>query len=318
MGGVPLAGCWKKTSEDDALATLEKTWELGIRYYDTSPRYGNGISERRMGVFLDSKSADSYLLSTKVGRILKPGIPPEDQIKHLWKNKMNAVFHYDYSASGTRKSIEDSLLRLGVHQVDFVYIHDLTKGNLKEDYAKYLEQAQKGAIPELVKMKEEGIIKGWGFGVNSPEAVLDSLSVAVPDICLMATQYSLLDHKEVLNDTFPILEKHGVKVVVGSPINCGYLAGNETWNYSPEPAPKEMQQKRTRLQKICKKHQVDMRTATLQFSMAHPIVEAVLTGCRNAQQIEGNYLSLCENHKISNVFWDELKSQQIIEQNAPI
>ncbi|MDY3344770.1 aldo/keto reductase [Riemerella anatipestifer] len=319
LGGVPLAGAWKPTSEEDALKTLEKAWELGIRYYDTSPRYGNGISERRFGVFLDGKPSDKYILSSKVGRILKPGIAPKEQIKHLWKNPMNAVFNYDYTASGARKSIEDSLLRLGVQKLDFVFIHDLNPANFgsKEEYQKYFEEAKKGAIPELAKMKEEGIIKGWGFGINQPDAVLEALNFSQPDICLMATQYSLLDHKQALNETFPTLQKNKVKIILGSPLNCGYLAGNETWNYSPNPAPKEIAEKRKQLQAVAAKYGVDLRTVALQFAMAHPAVVSVLTGCRNAEQIHKNFISLHGNEIIHKAFWSELKTLGLIEKNAP-
>ncbi|MEJ8583553.1 aldo/keto reductase [Riemerella anatipestifer] len=319
LGGVPLAGAWKPTSEEDALKTLEKAWELGVRYYDTSPRYGNGISERRFGVFLDGKPSDKYILSSKVGRILKPGIAPKEQIKHLWKNPMNAVFNYDYTASGARKSIEDSLLRLGVQKLDFVFIHDLNPANFssKEEYQNYFKEAKKGAIPELAKMKEEGIIKGWGFGINQPDAVLEALNFSQPDICLMATQYSLLDHKQALNETFPTLQKNKVKIVLGSPLNCGYLAGNETWNYSPNPAPKEIAEKRKQLQTVATKYGVDLRTAALQFAMAHPAVVSVLTGCRNTEQIYKNFISLHGNEIIHKAFWSELKTLGLIEKNAP-
>ena len=318
LGGVPLAGGWKKTSEEDALKTIEEAWDLGIRYFDTSPRYGNGISERRFGVFLDGKDSEEYILSSKIGRLLKPGVPPEDQIGDLWKNKMNAIFHYDYSAEGARKSVEDSLLRLGVLSLDYVFIHDLTPENLEDEYDKYFEQAKNGAIPELEKMKEEGIIKGWGFGINQPDAVLSALEFSKPDICLMATQYSLIDHKEALLNTFPKLLENGVKVVVGSPLNCGYLAGNETWNYTGEPAPEHIAKKREELRKVAKKYNVDLRTAALQFCMAHPVVASVVTGCRSSKQISENFKSLHGGVKIPNEFWAELKDKSLIEKTAPV
>ena len=317
LGGVSLAGGWKYTSEYDALKTLEKAWELGIRYYDTSPRYGNGISERRFGTFLDGKERSDYFLSSKVGRLLHPGDAPQEQIGTLWKNKMNAVFHYDYTAEGARKSIKESLLRLGVTSLDYVFIHDLTPGNLKNDYEKYFSQALKGAVPELQRLKEQGIIKGWGFGINEPDAVLRTLPHAVPDVCLMATQYSLLDHEQALHESFPKLHEKGVKILIGSPLNCGYLAGNETWNYTGKPAPAEMKKKRDRLIEICKKYGVDMRTAALQFCAAHPAVIQVLTGCRNPQQIQENYISLNGGVMLPQDFWAELKQKGIVNKAAP-
>lgn len=148
-----------------------------------------------------------------------------------------------------------------------------------------------------------------GFCVNSPEVVLETINIAVPDICLMAIQYSLLSHEYALNVTFPILQEKKVEVVMGSSLNCGYLVGNETWNYSFDKIPREMAIKRMAIEKVCKSHGVDMRTAALQFSMAHPVVFAVLTGCRNAGQITQNYYSLEKKNRTPQTFWEELKVQ---------
>lgn len=318
LGGVPLAGGWKPTPDDDSYNTLETAWNLGIRYYDTSPRYGYGVSERRVGIFLDEKDPDEFIISTKVGRLLKPrkGGPKEEG---MWPGRHNAYTIYDYSASGARLSVEESLQRLGLSKVDIVYIHDLTpdNGEIAGKYEYYFNQAAKGAIPELEKMKEEGLIKAWGFGVNNPDAALRSLSFSQPDICLMATQYSILDHDMALENTFPKLSEHGVKVAAGSTLNCGYVCGNNRWNYTGQPAPNKIVSKYHKMKAIAKDFEVDLRTAGLQFSMAHPIVTSVVVGARSAKQIAQDYHSL-HGDKVPGEFWEELSKQNLIHKKAII
>ncbi|WP_413558347.1 aldo/keto reductase [Bdellovibrio sp. HCB209] len=318
LGGVPLAGAWIPTEPEDSLKTLQMAWDKGIRYFDTSPRYGFGVSERRMGAFLSSKNQEEFIISTKVGRLLKP-TNLDTSKRGIWTGRYYAESIYDYTAAGTRKSIEDSLQRLGLAKLDIVFIHDLSPDNMEiaDKFDFYYEQAAKGAIPELAKMKKEGLIKAWGFGINRPDAALRSLSISEPDICLMATQYSLLDHNEALEKTFPALEKSKVRVAVGSPLNCGYLAGNDRWNYSRNPAPAEMAAKREKIRAIAKKHKVDLRTAALQFSMAHPVVTSVLVGARSAKQISEDYQSL-HGAKVPKAFWEELRQQNLIHKEAPI
>jgi D-threo-aldose 1-dehydrogenase len=319
VGGVPLASGWKPTSLNDAIATLQKSWDLGIRYFDTSPRYGLGLSERREGVFLTDKNEEEFIISTKVGRLLKPGATDPAKSK-MWKGKLNADYVYDYSASGVRRSIEESLQRMGLTKIDIVYIHDLSPDNsdMKDNFDHYYRQAEMGAMPELQKMKEEGIIKAWGFGINRPDAALRSLKTHIPDICLLATQYSLLDHAEALESTFPALQSKNVRVVLGSPLNCGYVVGNGRWNYTGKPAPATIENKYQQLKHISDQFKVDLRTANLQFCMAHPIVTAVLTGVRTPEQIAENYASYHNPAHIPAAFWQALRTKNIIRPDSPV
>ncbi len=317
VGGVPLASGWKPTSLNDAIATLQKSWDLGIRYFDTSPRYGLGLSERREGVFLTDKNEEEFIISTKVGRLLKPG-PTDPAKSKMWKGKLNADYVYDYSASGVRQSVEESLQRMGLTKIDIVYIHDLSPDNadMKDNFDHYYQQAEKGAMPELQKMKEEGIIKAWGFGINRPDAALRSLKTHIPDICLLATQYSLLDHAEALESTFPALQNKNVRVVVGSPLNCGYIVGNGRWNYTGKPAPAIIEDRYRQLKQIALQFNVDLRTANLQFCMAHPIVTAVLTGVRSPEQIAENFASYHSPTQLPAAFWQALKIKKVIHSDA--
>ncbi|QDU82043.1 Pyridoxal 4-dehydrogenase [Polystyrenella longa] len=314
LGGVAVGNAFAPTSDEDALAAMQNAWDSGTRYFDTSPWYGLGLSERRFGWFLHNQKPTDYVLSTKVGRLLKAAeAPPADL---LWKNPSSFDYEYDYSAEGTRRSIEDSLQRMGVSEIDIVFIHDLSPDNpdMKENWTEYFEVARKGAMPELTRMREEGIIKAWGFGVNRPAPALKAVDVADPDIFLLATQYSLMEHEEALNKTFPVLADRGISVVIGAPLNAGFLAGRDRYNYSSN-IPEGFNEKRERMMKIAGDHGVDLRTAALQFCEAPKVVSAVIPGARNAGQARANAESMTVS--IPDSFWETLKSERLIAQNAP-
>lgn len=314
LGGVAIGNGFAPVADEAAYATLEAAWAAGVRYFDTSPWYGLGLSERRFGQFLDNHSPDQYVLSTKVGRLLEAADKPPKA--GIWKKPSSFSYRYDYTADGVRRSIEDSLQRLGISKIDVVFIHDLSPDNsdMGDRWTEYFDQAAKGAMPELIRMREEGMIKAWGFGVNRPEPALRAVEVSDPDIFLLATQYSLLEHQDALEQTFPKLDEHGASVVVGAPLNAGYLAGRERYHYSgeiPDWAPK----KRARVSAIAEQHGIDLRTAALQFAAAPKTVSAVIPGARNAAQIEADVQSM--KVTIPDEFWTALKSEGLIAENAP-
>ena len=319
LGGVAIGNGFAPTSELAAQQTLQAAIEAGIRYFDTSPWYGLGLSERRFGHSLHALNTASsdhqYVISTKVGRILKASAQPP---KTMWQQPSPFDYEYDYSAAGVRRSIEDSLQRLGVAQIDIVYIHDLSPDNEKDlgmPWQQRFEQAMQGAMPELTRMREEGIIKAWGFGVNCPEPVLKALEVADPDIFLLACQYSLLDHAQALHETLPKIAEKGASAVIGSPLLAGYLSGRQRYLYDdtiPEWAPT----KRARLQRVLDEYGIDLRTAALQFANAHSTVSAIILGARTAEQVKANVESF--SIQIPDSFWDELKSEKLIEIDAPV
>ena len=218
LGGVAIGNGFKVLSDKEAEQTLEAAWDAGIRYYDTSPWYGLGLSERRFGHFLHNKKRDDYILSTKVGRILTA----TDKIPEtMWNDPSPFDYKYDYSAEAVRRSIEDSLQRMGVSRIDYVFIHDLSPDHNDEykdgtTWLDHFEVARKGAMPELTKMREEGLIKGWGLGVNTIEPIIKTLEEtdADPDIFLSAIQYSMVDHKKSLDELFPAIEKHHVGLTI--------------------------------------------------------------------------------------------------------
>jgi D-threo-aldose 1-dehydrogenase len=319
MGGVPLGNEFEFVTDDEAYATIEAAWNAGIRYYDMAPWYGLGLAERRYGNFLHSKHRGEYVLSTKVGKLLKASTTAKNKGYFPFSPSPNDVV-YDYTASGVRRSIEDSLQRLGIDSIDIAFVHDISSDN-KYLPTPWLEQfaiAQKGAFPELTRMREEGLIKGWGIGVNTPEPILRLLEVADPDVCLLASQYSLIDHKNALDQVFPAARAKKVSFVVGSSLNAGFLSGSPRYNYGKESykIPPAFIEKRRRLRGAADNYGVDLRTAALQFSAAPDVAAALVVGCRSEQQILADYTSM--QTKIPAEFWAELKAQNLIEQNAPV
>jgi D-threo-aldose 1-dehydrogenase len=319
MGGVPLGNEFEVVTDADAYATIEAAWTAGVRYYDMAPWYGLGLAERRFGNFLHNKERSQFVLSTKVGKLLKASKTAKNKDYFPFSPSPNDVV-YDYTASGVRRSIEDSLQRLGIDSIDIAFVHDLSPDNkyLPTEWTEQFEIARKGAFPELTRLREEGLIKGWGIGVNRPEPIMRLLEVADPDVCLLASQYSLIDHKNALDQVFPAAKAKKVSFVIGSSLNAGFLSGSPRYNYGKDSykIPAAFIKKRSRLLEVAAAHGVDLRTAALQFSAAPDVASALVVGCKSEQQILADYTSL--QTKIPAEFWADLKARKLIEQNAPV
>jgi D-threo-aldose 1-dehydrogenase len=227
---------------------------------------------------------------------------------------------YDYTADGVKRSIEDSLQRLGVDALDVVFVHDLSPDNpwLPGPWEEQFAIAQSGAFPALRKLCDEGVIHGWGLGVNSPEPILKLMDVADANVCLLARQYSLIDHANALHRVFPKARERGMRFVVGSSLNAGFISGSARFNYGSEnyKIPAGVIEKRCRLRAVAARHGVDLRTAALQFSSAPDVAASLVVGCSNPQQALADYTSL--NTKVPPEFWSELRSEGLIESDAPV
>jgi D-threo-aldose 1-dehydrogenase len=318
LGGVPLGNEFAVVTDKDAHAILEAAWSAGIRYYDVSPWYGLGLAERRYGNFLHDKKRSEYVISSKVGKLLKASRTAKNRELFPFSPSPNDVI-FDYTAAGVRRSIEDSLQRLGIDSLDIAFVHDISSDNklLPTSWQEQFEIAAKGAFPELTRMREEGLIKGWGIGVNTPEPILRVLREADPDVCLMASQYSLIDHKNALHQLFPAVRESNASLVVGSSLNAGFISGSPRYNYGKESykIPPEFVEKRKQLSEVATNHGVDLRTAALQFSASPDVAAALVVGASSEQQILADYTSM--QTKIPAEFWAELKARQLIEQDAP-
>ncbi|WP_338663141.1 aldo/keto reductase [Pararoseomonas sp. SCSIO 73927] len=311
FGGAPLGNMFEIVSDADSRATLEAAWDAGIRYFDTAPEYGPGISEHRFGEVLRNLPRDEYVLSTKVGRLLRADATKGG--KHgPFVAGLPFRSDYDYSADGVRRSIEDSLQRLGLARIDVAYIHDCAEDAHGERWLEVFDTAMKGAAVALTRLREEGVIRAWGLGVNRVEPCVMALERADPDVFLLAGRYSLLN-QPALETLFPRCEERGVHVVVGGPYNSGLIAGGSTFEY--QQASSDKVQARDRLAAIAARHGVDLRAAALQFCAAHPVVASVIPGTKRPERVREN-LELMRR-PIPPDFWAELKRDGVLPESAP-
>jgi D-threo-aldose 1-dehydrogenase len=311
MGGAPLGNMFARIPDAVAHAAIEAAWDADIRHFDTAPHYGAGLSEHRIGAALRQYPREEYTLSTKVGRMLVPdGSVPETA--ENFEGGLPFRRKLDYSYDGAMRSIEDSLQRLGLPRIDIAYIHDCGEDWLGAGWREQFDIAMKGAARALTKLREEGVIRAWGLGVNVVEPCLLALEQADPDLFLVAGRYTLLDHT-ALPELLPKCEARGVHVVIGGPFNSGLLAGGTTFNY--ETAKPEMLARARSIGAICDRYGVDLKAAALQFVVAHPAVAAAIPGPRDPEQVRQNAAAMVQ--PIPPALWAELKAAKLLPPEAP-
>ncbi len=314
IGGVAIGTAFENITDDQAHEILQTAWNSGIRYYDTSPWYGLTKSERRFGDFLKHKNHDEFIFSTKVGRLFyqvsESEVPPT-----MWKNPLNFDFEHNYTADAIERSIEESLKRTGLSHIDIVYIHDLSEDQVGDRYPYFLKQAREGAFKILSELRDQGVIKAWGMGVNKIEPILDCIESADPDICLSATQYSIMEHEDAVDRLLPAVKKAGVKLVSGAGYNSGYITGRERYNYK-EVIPKGMDQKRARMMAIAEKYKINIVAAALHFVLASEDFVSIIPGASTPAQVQSNLEAL--HTQIPPGFWQELKAEGLIYEKAEI
>lgn len=314
MGGTGLGDMYHRTSEEAGKATVDAAWDAGIRYFDTAPHYGAGLSEHRFGQALRNRPRDDYTLSSKVGRLLAPAETPEIADPFVGGLPFRRIT--DYSADGARRSVEDSLQRMALSHLDIVYVHDLSPDRFSQaEYEHYyaIAAGKGGAFEGLVRLREEGVIKGWGLGVNTVDPCLRALRDSDPDIFLLAGRYTLMETTP-LQELFPLCAERGAHVVLGGPYNSGFLAGGPNYDYAPAGADKIAQ--RERLRQVAARHGVDLAAAALQFGAAHPVVAATIPGASSPEHLKRN-AALMEV-KVPAAFWEELKAEKLLAHEAPL
>ncbi|QKS70343.1 aldo/keto reductase [Paenalkalicoccus suaedae] len=314
-GTAPLGNMFRDVPEEEAQATIESVWNEGIRYFDTAPFYGAGLAETRLGEFLKDKPRDEYIISTKVGRLISDEKEDKSGTGLFEYGNQNKIIQ-DYTAEGTRKSIEDSLERLQTDYLDIVYVHDISPDFHGDEWISLFDEARKGAFKVLQEMKEEGVIRDWGLGVNLPLPIEVALGLeeTVPTLSLQATHYTLMNHHSALNSLMPLAEEKGSGIVVGGPYNSGALLGGDHYDYAP--ASEETKQHAQELKKIANQHGVSLKAAALQFSTAHPAVAAVIPGSTRPDRIKEDIAALKET--IPEAFWNELREKNLISKDAPL
>ena len=311
FGGAPLGNMFEPVDEDTAEAALIAAWDSGVRYFDTAPHYGSGLSEHRFGSVLRRYPREAFTLSTKVGRLLRPDASRPDNSPFV--DGLPFRVEADYSYDATMRSVEDSCQRLGLAQIDIAFVHDLAADHLGDAWEDQFEVARTGAFRALTRLRDEGVIKGWGLGVNLTEPCVRALEQADPDVFLLAGRYSLLN-QPALDQLFPMCADRGVHVVVGGPYNSGLLAGGRTFEY--QEAPPEMIARRDRIAAVCERHGADIRSAALQFCAAHPVVAAIIPGAKRAEKVEDNARLMAAT--VPAAVWQELKHEGLVPADSPV
>ena len=318
MGTAPLGNLYRAISDEDAHAILQCAWEAGVRYYDTAPLYGFGLSETRLNRFLRDKPRDEYVLSTKVGRLLHACPPDQADGAGKWFDVPNRREEYDYSYDGVMRSVEFSLERLGVDRIDMLLAHDIdvpNQGSRANVNAK-VDQLMAGGYHALEALRGEGVIKAFGAGVNEWEVCQQLTERGDYDMFLLAGRYTLLE-QEALESFLPMAEARGIGIILGGPYNSGILATGprEGAYYNYEPAGSEVLAKVGAIEAVCKAHGVKLVDAAFQFPLLHPCVMSVIPGGQAMAEMEGNIAAA--SAEVPAALWSDLKAQGLMRADAP-
>lgn len=302
LGTAPLGGWPTAVPEDQALATMRRAWNEGIRYFDTAPFYGHGLSEERLGVVLADKERDEFTLSTKIGRLLKSGDPDTS----LFEGTPPLEPVFDFSKEGIHESLAASRKRLMFDEIDIALIHD------PDDYH---DQAIEEAYPALAELREDGELSAIGVGMNWAKPLAKFAQEGEFDCFLLAGRYTLLE-QDSLDSLLPIAEKQNVSIIAGGVYNSGLLVDpgpDATYDY--EPATEDVVEKALTLQKVCNEFDVPLRAASLQFPLAHPAVRSIVVGARTPEEVTDNLTMI--QLDIPNDLWDRLKERKLLRPDAP-
>jgi D-threo-aldose 1-dehydrogenase len=310
LGTAPLGGLFTPVTDDDAAAAIDAAWDAGIRLFDTAPLYGMGRAEERLGRALRGRPRDEFVLSTKVGRLLREHPSAGDEIeaatRHLFPDSPARTPVFDYSRDGVRRSLEESLERLGLDRVDIVHIHDADN---------HEKQALDEAFPALAELRAEGMIGAIGAGMNQTAMLARFARRADFDVFLLAGRYTLLD-QSALDELFPACLEEHVAIIAGGVFNSGILASpHDGATYDYAPAPPELLERARRLEATCARHGVPLAAAAMQFPLAHPAVVTVLVGVRSPDELEMD-IELAR-HSIPAELWEGLRADGLLRPDAP-
>jgi D-threo-aldose 1-dehydrogenase len=319
IGGVSLGEIYEQIEEPRARATLEAAWSSGVRYYDTSPWYGCGLSELRFGELLRQRNRTDFVLSTKIGRTFHRPKEPSTYKSSFWKGGLPFEHRFDYTRDGIMRSYDQSMMRLGLNSIDMLLIHDLDiaeigSADLVAHHVRDLERSGWRALEEL---RSYGEIAAIGAGVNIMGTIPEFLRRFDLDFFLVAMPYTLLD-QQPLEEEFPLCQARGVGLVIGSPFASGILA---TGAAVPEPyynycaATPDIIDKTLRIETVCRAHDVDLKAAAYQFPLRHPLVASVVSGAASASQAKEN--ALLVDIAIPDALWQELRHTGLISSLSP-
>ncbi len=314
FGGAPIGDLFENLQDENCYNVLENSLELNINHFDTSPYYGNGLSEQRLGYVLKKIPKNKYYLSTKVGRYLTS--EKEENIdRGKWAGGLNFVPNIDYSYDGVMKSFEQSLHRLATSKIDICLIHDVDRFTHGDQVDHYFKIAMSGAYKALTQLKEEKIIKAIGIGVNDADMCKRFADAGDFDCMLLAGRYTLLD-QSALDDCIPIAEEKNIGIILGGVFNSGILAKGigEDITYFYQTIPDNIKKKYNEISIICERYDVSVTSAALQFCYANKNISSMVIGMDRVNQINNNISSLSK--KIPNDLWEELKNKNIIDERC--
>jgi D-threo-aldose 1-dehydrogenase len=318
FGGASIGGLFSDVTDEDAIGTVRHAWDLGVRSFDTAPLYGYGASERRVGAALRDRPRDAFVLSTKVGRLVREEatISPDTDVDRQMLDGREDAFYvrdrpvrmvFDYSADGIRRSLEESLERLGLDRIDIAFIHD------PDDH---WPAAIGEAWPALERLRSEGRVRAVGAGMNQSAMLARFAREADMDVLLLANRYTLLD-QGALDELLPACVERGIAVLVGGVMNSGVLADPRPGSrFDYAPAPPEILERARRLGEVCARHDVPLRAAAMQFPFAHPAVVSLVAGVRTPAHLDDYPAMLA--HEIPPDLWAELRAEGLLAPEAPV
>jgi D-threo-aldose 1-dehydrogenase len=309
LGCAQIGNLYHEVSDADARATVDSAWEWGMRYFDTAPHYGLGLSERRLGLALAERPRNEFVLSTKVGRLLEPvdvvkGLDDDGFIVPATHRR-----RWDFSRDGIRRSLSASLQRLGLDRVDIVYLHD------PDDH---WNEALETGFPALAELRAEGMVTAIGVGMNQAAMLADFVRHTDLDLLMLAGRYTLLE-QDSLDDVLPLCEERGVAVVAAGVFNSGLLAhahpkAGSRHDYAE--APPEVLERARAMAAICERHGTTLPAAAIAFPLGHPAVVSVCLGARSPSQIERN--ARLHREGVPQEAWVELKASGLLRDGAPV
>jgi len=319
LGGAPMGGFRANISDAEAVGLTDTAYELGVRYFDTSPFYGYGRSELRMGAGLREKPRDDYVLSTKIGRIMHAMTPGEKPPADFRENGLPGFAPvFDYTYDGVMRSLEHSYFRLGISRIDIALVHDVDFWTIKDRAV--LDQRFKTVMDSgfkaLDELRKAGVIGAIGVGINESDTSLRFIQAGDFDCMLLAGRYTLLEQGG-LEAFLPECVKRGVSVILGGPYNSGILTGGVTDNTTHDyvQAPAHLIEKARKIEAVCKRHGVELGAAAMQFPLFHPALCAVIPGALAAREVKQNVERL--SVKIPTELWSELKREKLLDPSAP-
>jgi D-threo-aldose 1-dehydrogenase len=322
LGTAPLGNLYRAITEQAAQALLDRAWEAGIRYFDTAPVYGLGLAETRLNHFLRGKPREAYVLSTKVGRWLRACPEAERLDPERWIEAPCRQQVYDYTHDGVLRSLEFSLERLGVDRVDILFVHDIDVSNhgsraAVDAHVATLMDPASGGHRALTRLRDEGVIRAFGAGVNEWEVCETLARQGDFDLFLLAGRYTLLE-QEALSTMLPLCHEKGIGIVIGGPYNSGILATGPRpgafYNYNP--APQSILDRVARIEAVCARHGVRMVDAAFQFTLRHPAVVSVIPGGQGVAEMESNLAAA--RAEVPAALWADLKAEGLMRPDAPV